>query len=30
VVHRPCANLVMVDHGDGWLTGYYHLAGLQV
>jgi LasA protease len=25
VVYRPCANLVVIDHGGGWETGYYHL-----
>lgn len=25
VVYRPCANLVLIDHGGGWETGYYHL-----
>lgn len=25
-----CQNLVMVDHQDGWITGYYHLIGITV
>ncbi len=29
VVYRPCANLVVVDHGGGWETGYYHLVGIS-
>jgi LasA protease len=30
VVYRPCGNLVIVDHGGGWETGYYHLANISV
>lgn len=25
-----CPNLVMIDHGDGWITGYYHLINITV
>lgn len=33
VAYRPCNNgiaFVRVDHADGWQTGYYHLASIQV
>jgi LasA protease len=30
VVYRPCANLVLVDHGGGWETGYYHMPSISV
>jgi hypothetical protein len=30
VVYRPCANLVVVDHGGGWETGYYHMPTIYV
>lgn len=30
VVYRPCANLVVVDHGGGWETGYYHMPRIFV
>ena len=30
VVYRPCANLVVIDHGGGWETGYYHMTGIAV
>ena len=30
VAHLPCGNLVTVDHGDGWITGYYHLQNIVV
>jgi hypothetical protein len=26
--YRPCANLVIVDHHNGWYTGYYHLTDI--
>ena len=29
-VYRPCANLVVVDHGGGWETGYYHMPTILV
>ncbi|MDW8350686.1 MAG: PA14 domain-containing protein [Anaerolineae bacterium] len=28
--YRPCADFVLVDHGDGWFTGYYHLANIPI
>jgi murein DD-endopeptidase MepM/ murein hydrolase activator NlpD len=30
VVYRPCANMVMIDHGDGWSSYYYHLTNIAV
>lgn len=30
VVYRPCPNLVIVDHGNGWETGYYHLPSRSI
>jgi murein DD-endopeptidase MepM/ murein hydrolase activator NlpD len=30
VVSRPCANLVEIDHGDGWSTSYYHVVNIAV
>jgi hypothetical protein len=30
VVYRPCANLVVIDHGDGWQSHYYHLINISV
>ena len=30
VVYRPCGNLVVIDHGGGWETGYYHLMNITV
>lgn len=30
VVLRPCANLVQIRHGDGWMTSYYHLSRIGV
>lgn len=30
VVYRPCANLVVVDSGGGWETGYYHMPNIYV
>lgn len=30
VVVRPCANWVQIRHANGWETGYYHLARIQV
>jgi LasA protease len=30
VVYRPCANLVLIDHGGGWETGYYHMPSISV
>lgn len=30
VAYRPCDNFVLVDHGDGWQTGYYHLINIGV
>ena len=30
VVSRPCPNLVLINHGDGWTTSYYHLSKIQV
>jgi LasA protease len=29
-VVRPCANWVKIRHANGWETGYYHLARIQV
>jgi LasA protease len=29
-VSRPCANMVIVDHGDGWATSYYHVKKIRV
>lgn len=30
VVVRPCANWVQIRHANGWMTGYYHVARVQV
>lgn len=30
IAHRPCANLLIIDHGDGWSSAYYHLASIAV
>lgn len=30
IAYRPCANFVLIDHGDGWYTGYYHLDNIRV
>ena len=30
VVVRPCANWVQIRHANGWETGYYHVARIQV
>ncbi|WP_129678407.1 M23 family metallopeptidase [Candidatus Chloroploca sp. Khr17] len=30
IAYIPCANKVVIDHGDGWQTGYYHVSGIQV
>ena len=30
VVSRPCPNLVLINHGDGWTTSYYHVTKIQV
>jgi murein DD-endopeptidase MepM/ murein hydrolase activator NlpD len=30
VVYRPCANMVMIDHGDGWTSHYYHVINYTV
>jgi LasA protease len=30
VVSRPCRNLVLINHGDGWTTSYYHLSKIEV
>src|SRR5688572_22053519 len=30
VVSRPCPNLVLINHGDGWMTSYYHLSHIEV
>jgi LasA protease len=30
VVYRPCSNLVVIDHGGGWETGYYHMPRIFV
>ena len=30
VVSRPCRNLVLINHGDGWTTSYYHLNHIAV
>ncbi|MEZ4496509.1 MAG: M23 family metallopeptidase, partial [Thermomicrobiales bacterium] len=30
VVDRPCANMVVIDHGDGWSTYYYHVISITV
>ena len=29
-VVRPCRNLVVLRHADGWSTSYYHLKGIAV
>lgn len=29
-VVRPCPNLVVLRHADGWSTGYYHLKHIAV
>lgn len=29
-VTRPCANLVLVRHANGWKTSYYHLTNIKV
>jgi hypothetical protein len=30
VVYRPCANMVVIDHGDGWTSHYYHVINYTV
>ena len=30
VVYRPCDNMILIDHGDGWTTGYYHVINIAV
>jgi LasA protease len=30
LVYRPCPNLVVIDHGGGWETGYYHMPNIFV
>ncbi|PJF22684.1 MAG: hypothetical protein CUN56_04775 [Phototrophicales bacterium] len=30
VVSLPCANYIVIDHGSGWQTTYYHAANIQV
>ena len=30
VVYRPCDNMILIDHGDGWTTGYYHVIDVAV
>jgi hypothetical protein len=30
IAYRPCADFVVIDHGDGWYTGYYHLDQIAV
>jgi murein DD-endopeptidase MepM/ murein hydrolase activator NlpD len=30
VVDLPCANMVVIDHGDGWSTYYYHVINMTV
>jgi hypothetical protein len=30
IAYRPCTNMVLIDHGDGWATGYYHLVNIAV
>jgi LasA protease len=30
IVSRPCANMVVVHHADGWVTSYYHLRNIPV
>ena len=30
VVDRPCDNMVVIDHGDGWSTYYYHVTSIIV
>ncbi|HET8522177.1 MAG TPA: PA14 domain-containing protein, partial [Thermomicrobiales bacterium] len=30
IAYTPCDNFVLVDHGDGWQTGYYHVTNRQV
>jgi len=30
IAYIPCANLVVIDHGDGWYTGYYHLDRISI
>lgn len=30
VVYRPCENMILIDHGDGWTTGYYHVINPSV
>lgn len=30
IVYRPCANYVIVDHGGGLETGYYHLPSSSI
>ncbi len=26
----PCANQIIITHGDGWQTGYYHVSNIRV
>jgi murein DD-endopeptidase MepM/ murein hydrolase activator NlpD len=30
IVYIPCENMVVIDHGDGWQTGYYHVISFTV
>jgi hypothetical protein len=30
VASLPCANMVVIDHGDGWSTTYYHVVNISV
>ena len=30
MAYRLCPNFVLIDHGDGWYTGYYHLDNIRV
>ncbi len=30
IVYNPCPNMLIIDHGDGWQTGYYHVINFTV